>query len=90
MNGIHIFLWSDIDQKQTHNLIRLIVAYHGMVEYKFTENITHVISNTWHNDFDNVIEKSPGIAIVSPSWIIECCNNKKLAKTSLHRLQNTK
>jgi len=88
LKGIHVFFWPDIPQKQKHDLSRLVCSANGNVESKFTEKTTHIVSNTWHDDFNKAINKSPSIAIVSPLWIIECCNGKKLAKTSSYHLQS--
>lgn len=85
-NGVNIYVNGFTEPSDTE-LKKLIYLHGGNYSYKYSSDVTHVIATSIP---DVKIKNMPNVVAVSPRWILDSLEAKKLMHTEKYRLYSAK
>ncbi|KAL9644254.1 hypothetical protein ABK040_005715 [Willaertia magna] len=82
-----IYIHNDVPDIKLHK--RYIVAYDGIVESTFSDEITHIIttSSKVTPDLSKLLKENPQVHIVSPQWVWHSINSGTLIDWRLYSIK---
>lgn len=75
---------SQVSQADYKALWAMVTFYGGMFQSKLTPDCTHlIVSRTGGAKYEAAM-KSSRIKIVTPDWVVECINSRRVSEESFH------